>query len=61
MKAQVTLRSGDDQETIPASPHPPEVGTTVTHKGRTWLVVAYEYTPSHRIAPFEMIISRGGS
>ncbi len=62
MKAQVTLRSGEDQETVSTFGRPPEVGSTVMHKGKPWLVTSCEYRLSHRITPFAMIIpsSRAG-
>lgn len=58
MNAQVTLRSGED-ETVFDTPHPPRVGSTVTYKGRDWLVTAYEYQLKRRISiPFEIVTPR---
>jgi len=57
MNAQVTLRSGDDQEIVNTS-RPPEVGSHVKHNGKLWLVTACEYQLSHRIIPFSMVVPR---
>jgi len=57
MNAQVTLRSGDDQEIVSTS-RPLEVGKRVKHNGKLWLVTACEYQLSRNITPFEMIVPR---
>jgi len=57
MKAQVTLRSGEECAIVDTS-RPPEVGSHVKHDGKLWLVTACEYQLSRKIIPFEMIVPR---